>query len=106
MTLAQIDDKIKYTYPNKEGHRDYTEFFLDMIKKEMEKEENIKDFLRGTYSEEESKKYNPDLLIKYKFDIISRFFPLEDMGFREGRQLLNVLHKHFFTEQEKRKNRL
>lgn len=98
--IKEIDDKISYTFKVSANERAYTEYFLELIKQELNDPEKMRDYIRSVYNGEEYKHEN---LISYKFDLIRRFFPLDSMGFREGSKCLGILYRDFFSEEDKKK---
>lgn len=100
--LEKIDEKIKYTIGVKKDNSMYLETAIEMMKDDLNNEENLREYIRSTYSEEESKNYKPEYLIKYKLDLICRFFNLKDMGFREADTFLKYMYDNFFTHEEKK----
>ena len=98
--IKKIDDKIGYTFKVSSNERAYTEYFLGLIKQELNDPEKMRDYIKSVYNGEEYKKEN---LASYKFDLIRRFFPLESMGFKEGSKCLGILYRDFFSEEEKKK---
>ena len=102
--IENADKKIGYSFPkdlNKTAYT-YTDNFIQMLKADMQNEDNLRDYVAYNFSEEEAKNLKKNSLIKYKFDIMSRFFTVSDMGFREGRMVLEKIFLDFFTEEEKK----
>ena len=98
--LKYIDDKIGYTFRISENEKTYTEAFLEMIKNELNDPEKMKDYVKNVYNGEKYKKEN---LIKYKLDLICKFFGLEKMGFYEGSRILANFYNDFFSDTERKK---
>ncbi len=98
--VKTIDDKIDYTFKISSEEREYTEYFLDIIKRELNDPVIMKEYVKSVYNEDEYKEKN---LITYKFDLMKRFFYLERMGFKEGSRFLGILYRDFFSEEEKKK---
>ena len=98
--VKNIDDKIGYTVKVSENEKGYTEAFLEMIKEELKDPEKMREYVKNIYNGEEYKKEN---LIKYKLDLISKFFALERMGFYEGSRILGKLYNDFFSEEERKR---
>ena len=104
LEIEAADKKIGYSFPkdlNKTAYT-YTDNFIQMLKADMQNEEHLRDYVAYNFSEEEARNLKKNSLIKYKFDIMSRFFTVSDMGFREGRMVLEKIFLDFFTEEEKK----
>ena len=97
--LEEIDEKIGYKMTMSKTSV-YTDYFVEMLKEEMKDEELLRDFVRQNYSEEEARNLKPDYLVKYKFDVLSRFFQLKAMGINEAKTLLSDIFAGFFNKKE------
>lgn len=97
--LEEIDEKIGYKMTMSKTSV-YTDYFVEMLKEEMKDEELLRDFVRQNYSEEEARNLKPDYLVKYKFDVLSRFFQLKSMGVNEAKTLLSDIFTGFFNKKE------
>ncbi len=100
--LDRIDSNIGYKYKMNSNQSEYTDYFIKALKDELEDEDKLRDYIKNSYSEQEWKDYKPEYLVRYKFDVISRFLKINDMGFREGDNFLRYLYKNFFTNEEKK----
>lgn len=102
--IEAADKKIGYSFP-KDLYKTtytYTDNFIQMLKADMQNEDHLRDYVAYNFSEEEARDFKKNSLIKYKFDVMSRFFTVSDMGFREGRMVLEKIFLDFFTEEEKK----
>ena len=102
--ILAIDTKIGYSYP-KDIERTsfvYVDDFIQMIKEDMQNEDHLRDYISINFSEEEANNYKSNMMIKYKFDVIGRFFNTKKMGAREGKIFLDKMFSEFFTEEERK----
>ena len=102
--IREADKKIGYTYPIDlyETEFAYYDSFIQMIKEDMNNEEHLRDYVAVQFSEEEAQNVRNNSLIKYKFDIICKFFDITKLGHREGRMALEKVLGDFFTEDERK----
>ena len=102
--LLKIDSKIGYAYPKDiyNSSQVYMDDFIQMVKQDMENEEHFKEYIQASYSKEEAEKFRNASMIKYKFDIIGRYFDTTTLGAREGKRFLERVLKEFFTEEEQK----
>lgn len=98
--LDKIDEKIGYKCKFYSGESEYADYFINMLKQELEDEEKLKEYMRTAYSQEECRDYKPEYLVRYKFDVISRFLKTANMGFREGDNFLRYICQNFFSREE------
>lgn len=99
--LENIDRKINYNVPINENESAYMNYFLKLLRQEIEDEEKLKQYLKNACSKIESNNYKSENLIGYKFDIICRCFFLEKMGYIEGNHFLKKVFDNFFSKEEK-----
>ena len=98
----KIDEKLGYALKYNDYPAVYLETAIEMMKEDLNNEESLKEYIKSTYSEEECKKYKPEYLVKYKMDLICRYFNLKDMGFREADTFLKYMYDSFFSHDEKK----
>lgn len=99
--LKKIDAKIGYIYTSKkDGQAEYMDYFLNLVKEELKDSDKIREFVNTVYGQ--SVKFDPKLITRYKFELISRCFSLEDMGIIEGNNYLKELYDRFFTQDERK----
>lgn len=101
--LENIDRKIEYNVPINENESAYMNYFLKLLRQEIEDEEKLKQYLKNACSKIESNNYKSENLIGYKFDIICRCFFLDKMGYIEGNQFLKKVFENFFSKEEQEK---
>ena len=101
--IKEADRKIGYSYPAdlQKSEFVYYDDFIQKVKADMSNEEHLRDYVSVQFSEEEAQNIRSNSLIKYKFDIITKFFDVKKFGFREGRMVLEKIVKDFFTDEEK-----
>ena len=101
--VKEADKKFGFSYPaDLTGDKFvYYDNFIQMVKEDMDNEEHLKDYVSAQFSEEEANNIKTNSLIKYKFDIMCKFFNVSSFGFREGRMVLERILRDFFTEEEK-----
>lgn len=102
--VKNADIKFGYSYPKDLYGNEfvYIDNFIQLIKDDMDNEEHLRDYVSIQFSEEEARNIKQHSLIKYKLDIISKFFTVSEMGFREGRTFLEKVFLDLFTEEEKK----
>ena len=102
--ILNVDAKIGYAYPKdlNNSSQVYMDDFIQMVKHDMENEEHFKEYVAACYSKEEAANLKNVSMIKYKFDVIGRYFDTTSLGAREGKLFLERLLKEFFTEEEQK----
>lgn len=102
--IREADKKFGFSYPaDLTGDKFvYYDNFIQMVKEDMNNEEHLRDYVSVQFSEEEAEAIKSNSLIKYKFDIMCKFFDVSNFGFREGRMVLERILMDFFTEEEKK----
>lgn len=102
--VEDIDQKNGYKVPKDADKTSfsYIDEFIKMVRDDIYVEDHLRDYVSINFSEEEANNIKQNSLIKYKLDIISRFFTVSEMGFREGRMFLEKIFLDFFTEEEKK----
>lgn len=101
--VKRIDEKIGYSYPKdvSKSYYVYVNDFIQMLKDDMQNDEHLRDYISVVFSEKEANSFKRGSLIKYKFDIISRFLDTRKLGAREGKMFFDELFEEFFTEEER-----